>query len=101
MELNAKSLEHLETYLEKTQESFEGLSTRWNDLRPRREFDVKVSEDFHLGFVFGKIEDDFVSWFYSQHGRAMTDSEYKEFWTVCRKLVRSLHEKYDLFYFQE
>ncbi|MDH5658165.1 MAG: hypothetical protein OEY17_02315 [Nitrosopumilus sp.] len=42
------------------QKSFDGLSNRWNDLQPRKEFDVKISEDFHPGFVFGKLEDDFV-----------------------------------------
>ena len=101
MELGKKSLEYLEQLLEKTQTSFDGLSARWNELQPRKDFDVKVSEDFHLGFVFGKLEDDFVGWFYSEFGRSMTDQEYKEFWRKCRKLVRELHKKYDMFYFQE
>jgi len=100
-ELEPKSLEYLNELLEKTQESFDGLSARWTDLRPRKDFDVKISEDFHLGFVFGKLEDDFVSWFYSKYGRSMTDQEYRQFWKKCRELVRSLHEKYDVFYFQE
>jgi len=56
VELDQKSLNYLEELLEKTQESFDGLSNRWNDLQPRKEFDVKISEDFHLGFVFGKLE---------------------------------------------
>jgi len=101
VELEKKSLDHLEQLLKKTQESFDGLSARWSELQPRSEFDVKISEDFHLGFVFGKLEDDFVGWFYSEHGRSMTDYEYREFWKKCRDLVRSLHEKYDMFYFQE
>ncbi len=101
MELEKKSLDHLEQLLERTQESFEGLYARWDDLQPRREFDVKISEDFHLGFVFGKLEDEFVGWFYSKYGRSMTDQEYKQFWKKCRILVRSLHKKYDVFYFQE
>ncbi len=100
-ELEKKSLEYLDQLLEKTQESFEGLSVRWDELQPRREFDVKISEDFHLGFVFGKIEDDFVKWFYSGHGRSMTDQEYKQFWKKCREIVRDIHKKYDVFYFQE
>ena len=57
VELEKKSLDHLESLLKKTQESFDGLSSRWNELQPRKEFDVKISEDFHLGFVFGKLED--------------------------------------------
>ena len=100
-ELETKSLNYLVKLLEKTQESFDGLSARWNDLQPKRDFDVKISEDFHLGFVFGKLESDFVEWFYSEHGRSMTDQEYKQFWKKCRELVRSLHKKYDMFYFQE
>ena len=101
MELEKKSSQYLKKLLEKTQTSFDGLSTRWNELQPRKDFDVKISEDFHLGFVFGKLEDDFVGWFYSEFGRSMTDQEYKEFWRRCRKLVRELHKKYDIFYFQE
>ncbi len=101
MELEKNSSQYLEQLLEKTQISFDGLSTRWNELQPRKDFDVKISEDFHLGFVFGKLEDDFVGWFYSEYGRSMTDQEYKEFWRKCRKVVRTLHKKYDIFYFQE
>jgi hypothetical protein len=101
IELESKSLRFLEELLVKTQESFDGLSIRWNELQPRKDFDVKMSEDFHLGFVFGKLEDDFVSWFYSEYGRSMTDHEYRQFWIKCRELVRSLHKKYDVFYFQE
>ena len=101
VELEVKSLDHLEQLLEKTQESFDGLSIRWSELQPRKKFDVKISEDFHLGFVFGKLEDSFVGWFYSEYGRSMTDHEYQEFWKKCRLLVRSLHKKYDVFYFQE
>ena len=100
-ELEKKSLDFLEVILKKTQESFEGLSDRWNELQPRQDFDVKISEDFHLGFVFGKLEDDFVDWFYAEYGRSMTDQEYKQFWKKCRELVRSLHKQYDVFYFQE
>ena len=100
-ELEKKSLDFLEDLLKKTQESFEGLSDRWNELQPRQDFDVKISEDFHLGFVFGKLEDDFVDWFYAEYGRSMTDQEYKRFWKKCRELVRALHKQYDVFYFQE
>ena len=100
-ELEEKAIAKLEQLLNKTQESFEGLSVRWEELQPQREFGVKISEDFHLGFVFGKIEEEFVSWFYSEFGRSMTDQEYKQFWKKCRQIVRTIHEKYDMFYFQE
>jgi len=101
IELETKSLDHLNVLLKKTQESFDGLSARWNELQPKNDFNVKISEDFHLGFVFGKLEDDFVGWFYSEYGRSMTDHEYRQFWTKCRELVRDLHKQYDVFYFQE
>ncbi len=101
MVLEKKSLDHLEQLLQRTQESFEGLCVRWNELQPQEEFYIKISEDFCLGFIFGKLEDDFVGWFYSVHGISMTDQEYKQFWKKCRELVRELHKKYDVFYFQE
>ena len=101
MELTKGTLEYLEELLKRTETSFEGLSARWDELQPRKEFGVKISEDFHLGFVFGKIEDDFVGHFYTECGRAMTDSEYKQFWWRCREFVRDLHKRYDMFYFQE
>ncbi len=86
MELEKKSLEHLEQLLQRTQESFEGLSARWDELVPQQEFYIKISEDFHHGFVFGKLEDDFVGWFYSENGRSMTDQEYRQFWKKCCNL---------------
>jgi len=100
MELEKKSLDHLEQLLQRTQESFEGLSARWDELVPQQEFYIKISEDFHHGFVFGKLEDDFVGWFYSVYGRSMTDQEYHQFWKKCRKHVRSIRKKNDIFYFQ-
>ncbi|MBT3329718.1 MAG: hypothetical protein HOE93_01640 [Nitrosopumilus sp.] len=101
MKLEKESLDHLKQLLDKTEESFDGLSARWDELQPKQEFFVKISEDFHLGFVFGKIEDRFVTNFYSKYGRSMTDDEYQQFWKICRKFVRDLHKKYDMFYFQE
>ena len=98
MELEKKSLDHLEQLLQRTQESFEGLSARWDELQPQEEFYIKISEDFHLGFIFGKLEDDFVGWFYSGHGRSMTDQEYHQFWKKCCKHVRSIRIKHDVFY---
>lgn len=99
--LDEPSKNYLKNLIEKAQFSFDGMSSRWDDLQPHRTFSVRVSEDFHLGFMFGKIEDDFVSWFYSKYGRSLEDEEYKQFWSVCRKHVRKLHEQYDMFYFQE
>jgi hypothetical protein len=101
MYLDDLAKKHLSEMLDDSQFSFEGMSSRWDDLRPSRRFNVKLSEDFHLGFVFGKIEDNFNSWFYSKNGRSLTDEEYNQFWLVCKKHVRKMHEKYDVFYFQE
>ncbi|MGI9566269.1 MAG: hypothetical protein ACR2LL_04560 [Nitrosopumilus sp.] len=70
-------------------------------MQSRRQFVAKISEDFHLGFVFGKLEESFVSWFYSEYGRSMMGKEHLQFWSKCRELVRSVHKKYDVFYFQE
>jgi len=100
MELEKKSLEHLEQLLQRTQESFEGLYARWDELQPQEEFYIKISEDFHLGFIFGKLEDNFVGWFYSEYGRSMTDHEYHQFWKKCRKHIRSTRIKHNVFYFQ-
>ena len=101
MVLKEKDLQYLKQLLQKTEESFDGLSSRWDELQPKREFNVKMSEDFHLGYVFGSLEDHFVSHFYSEYGISMTDQEYHQFWKQCREFVRELHGKYDLFYFQE
>ncbi len=101
MELEEIDLNHLNLLLQRTEESFDGLSARWGEMRSKREFNSSVSEDFHLGFVFGKLEDNFVAEFYSSHGRSMSDPEYRQFWKKCREFVRNLHKKYDLFYFQE
>ena len=101
VELKEKELLYLKRLLQRTEESFDGLSSRWDDLRPKREFNVKISEDFHLGYVFGALESDFVADFYSVHGRSMTDQEYHQFWKQCCEFVRELHKKYDMFYFQE
>ena len=101
MELKEKELLYLKRLLQRTEESFDGLSSRWDDFRPKQEFNVRISEDFHLGYVFGALESDFVADFYSVHGRSMTDQEYRQFWKQCREFVRELHKKYDMFYFQE
>lgn len=94
------SQNRLKQLLERAEESFGGLFARWGKFQPRREFDVMISEDFHLGFVFGKLEDDFVEPSYSEHGRYVTVHEYKQFWKQCCEFVRE-HKKHDLFYFQE
>lgn len=59
MSLDNIVIQHLQKMLDDAQFSFEGMSSRWDDLRPTRRFGVKLDEHFHLGFIFGKIDDDF------------------------------------------
>ena len=67
--------------------------------RQRRHY-MNIQPGDCIGY-FGKLEDKFVGWFYSEYGRSMTDQEYKQFWKKCRELVRAIHKKFDVFYFQE
>ena len=89
MVLEKKAKDHLIDLLNMSKENFEEISARWNDLEPHSEFNIKNSEDFHKGYVFGKIEHKFISWFYAEFGRSQTDEEYKEFWkTVMGKIAK-------------
>lgn len=91
MTLDPKSQRHLGELLEKALESFDGLCARWEELQPQRQFSIRNSEEFRLGYLFGSIEENFTAWFYSNFGRSMTDQEYKSFWLVCRKQIRKMH----------
>lgn len=101
MTLDNEPKQHLEKILDLAIESFDGLCARWSEMKPHQKFCIDNSELFHMGYIFGSIEEDFISWFYSKYGRSMTDDEYNEYWTVCRKRIREMHEKFDQFYFQE
>jgi hypothetical protein len=101
MTLDNEIKQHLEELLDKSLESFEGLRVRWDELKPHKQFSIDDSENFHLGYLFGSIEENFISWFYSKYGRSMSDKEYHEYWLVCRQRIRTMHEKFDSFYFQE
>ena len=37
MKLEKESLDHLKQLLDKTEESFDGLSARWDELQPKQE----------------------------------------------------------------
>ena len=101
MAVDAETKQHLEELLDRALESFDGLCARWDELKPRKQFSIDTSEFFHLGYLFGSVEESFTSWFYSKHGRSMNDDEYGEYWFVCRQRIRKMHEKFDRFYFQE
>jgi hypothetical protein len=78
--LDSEANRKLSSLLEMSHEQFEGISARLNELG--MEAIVLNSENFKIGFTFGKIENKFTSWFYSKHGRSMTDNEYREFWKI-------------------
>ena len=101
MSLDDKSARKISELFDSAEESFEGMSNRWEDLKPKSEFNVKNLEDFHIGYIFGNIEERFIKWFYTEKGRSPSDQEYKEFWLICRKRIRKMHELFDRFYFQE
>lgn len=101
MTFDEEATQYLEKLLDKSLESFDGLCARWDELKPHKQFSIDDSENFHLGYLFGSVEENFISWFYSKYGRSMNDEEYREYWLVCRKRIRKIHEKFDQFYFQE
>ncbi len=85
MRLNRKAQEKLEDLLDMSQVNFEEMSARWDELQPQSFFNVKNSDNFLLGYVFGKIEHKFIDWFYAEFGRSQTDEEYKDFWNIVSK----------------
>jgi hypothetical protein len=82
MEKRAK--EKLKNLLEMSKEQFIEMWERWKDLDKDSLFSVRKSKDFQLGYVYGKIEHKFISWFYSEYGRAQTDDEYEEFFNTVK-----------------
>jgi hypothetical protein len=83
MEIKAK--EQLRKLLEMSKEQFTEMEERWKDLEKDSLFSVRKSKDFQLGYVYGKIEHKFISWFYSEYGRSQTDEEYEEFFNTVKK----------------
>ena len=90
MGLEQKAKENLEKLLDMSFENLDEMSARWEDFDSKSNFGVKNSHDFHIGYIFGKVEHKFISWFYSEFGRSQTDEEYKEFWyTVMNRIAKS------------
>lgn len=69
-------------------ENFGQMSSRWNDFSESR-FNIKNSECFLAGYAFGKIEHKFAEWFYSTHGRSLTDEEYQEFFNIVTEQIKT------------
>lgn len=82
LEKNAKK--KLEKLLEMSQENFLDMYELWEGLENDSRYTVRNSQDFRLGYIFGKIEHKFISWFYSEFGRSQTDQEYEEFWNMVK-----------------
>jgi hypothetical protein len=87
MKLERKAIEKIEKLENEIEYKFQGMSNRWEDLKPESVFNIKNSDEFHIGYIFGSIEDRFVTWFYGEYGRSMTDEEYIEFWKASTKRI--------------
>jgi hypothetical protein len=90
MVLEKKAKEKLEDLLEMSQSNYDEMSKRWKDLESNLLFSAKKSNDFRLGYAFGKMEHKFISWFYSEYGVSQTDQEYEEFSNmVLERILRT------------
>jgi|GEM_PF-6552751 len=87
MIIEKKAKDYLYRLLEMSQENFTEMSERWSDLDKDSLFSIRNSKEFRIGYVFGKIEHKFISWFYSEYGRAQTDEEYEEFFSIINKKI--------------
>ncbi len=87
MALEKKALEKLGDLLEMAKENFEEIVERWEDLEKDPLYKIRNNEQFKIGYVFGKIEHKFISWFYSEFGRSQTDEEYEEFLNIVKKQI--------------
>jgi hypothetical protein len=87
MILEKKALDELSKLLEISKENFVDMLERWNDLEKNSIYKIRNTEQFKIGYIFGKIEHKFISWFYSEYGRAQTDDEYEEFMNMVKKQI--------------
>lgn len=83
--MEKKAKEQLRKLLEMSKEQFIEMEERWKDLEKDSLFSVRKSKDFQLGYVYGKIEHKFISWFYSEYGRSQTDEEYEELFNIVKE----------------
>ena len=94
MELEQRAKEHLNDLLKMSEENFEEMSGRWEGFDSQSMFNVKNVKEFQKGYVFGKIEHKFISWFYAEFGRSQSDEEYLEFWkTVMDRIAENKNLK--------
>jgi hypothetical protein len=81
----------LKSLLEMSRDQYEGVMTRWNELTQISKFNITDSDDFKVGFTFGKMESKFISWFYSMYARSMSDDEYIKFWELVKGFSKKLN----------
>ena len=87
MVLEKKAKEKLDDLLEMSQSNYDEISKRWKDLESNLLSSAKKSNDFRLGYAFGKMEHKFISWFYSEYGVSQTDQEYEEFSNIVLERI--------------
>lgn len=83
--MEEKAKDNLEKLLKMSQENFTEMSERWKELDKDSLYNIRNSKEFQMGYVFGKIEHKFISWFYSEYGMAQSDEEYEEFFNIVKE----------------
>ena len=87
MALEKKALDHLDKLLEMSRENFVEMLERWQDIQKNSFYQIRNMEQFKSGYVIGKIEHKFISWFYSEFGRSQTEDEYNEFLNIVKTRI--------------
>lgn len=92
MALSEKAKEILNKLLDEEESKYSESFGRWHELEPETHFGIKNLNDFHLGYVFGSIEQKFIKWHYSEFGVSQSDEEYKEFLKICKSKLQKFKE---------
>ncbi len=87
MVLEKKAVEHLDVLLKMTKENFVEMLERWQDIEKNSLYEIRNMDQFKIGYIIGKIEHKFITWFYSEFGRSQTDEEYNEFLDIIKKQI--------------
>ena len=87
MVLEKKALDELDKLLEMSKEHYIEMLERWQDLQKNSLYKIRNQDEFKWGYVFGKMEHKFISWFYSEFGRSQTDEEYEEFMNIVKNRI--------------
>lgn len=87
MVLEKKALDQLDKLIQIAKENFVDMLERWQDLEKNSLYKIRNMKEFKIGYLFGKIEHKFISWFYSEYGRSQSDEEYEEFSNIVKKQI--------------